>query len=410
MNSKELQYESADWERFSKAEGKPDDERSPAEIDRSRIIHSAAFRRLLGKTQVFGVGQDAFFRTRLTHSLEVAQIAKGVALRVRADVEICEAAALAHDIGHPPYGHRGESVLRNLMKPYGGFEANAQNFRLLGKLEVKYSDPSIRGLDLTKAVLDALLKYREPAPGSKGKFYYTDDAEVREVVEWAKEGKEERPLECEIVDWADDIAYSVHDLEDGIHAGMITSDKVLRSAAEILGRAQIRQPACTDDDLEWAYKQVVRCGDATGARARAAQRKTVTSDLITQFLKVTSKASGAAVPGRARHGSNLDVPATLRRRCEVLKSLAFELLIDDPRVASLEARAGRILTELFALYREPQSLKLYTEEFRDYFGTAATDAERARVACDFIAGMTDEYAGRVYARVFMPVRAALGDY
>ncbi len=410
MDVTELTYIASDWERFSKAPLKSDDERSAAEIDRSRIVHSAAFRRLQGKTQVFGIGQDAFFRTRLTHSLEVAQIAKGIALRVGASVDMCEATALAHDIGHPPYGHKGESVLAALMARYGGFEANAQNFRILAKLEVKYDDLSIRGLNLTRAVLDSLLKYREPYPGSDGKFYYTDDSEVLEIVEWAKEDNEDRPLECEVMDWADDIAYSVHDLEDGIHAGMITTEKVRQRADAILARARKRQPSCSAADLAWAYGRVLECEEHEDERARMAGRKKVTSNLINYFLKVRVSPANKGEKNRGRHGSKLVVPPLLRRRCEVLKSLAYDLLIDDPRVASLEARAERILTDLFEFYRKSKALKVYPEIYRTWFDAASNETERARVACDFIAGMTDEYAERVYARIFIPIRAALGDY
>lgn len=406
-----LTYVKEDWERFSETATKDDEERSPSEIDRSRIIHSAAFRRLLGKTQVFGIGQDDFFRTRLTHSLEVAQIAKGVALRVGADVETCEAAGLAHDIGHPPYGHRGEEVLKRLMAPYGGFEANAQNFRILAKTEIKFADPAIRGLNLTRAVLDALLKYRTPYPGVNEKFYYVDDPDVLAVTEWAMQGNSEKPLECEVMDWSDDIAYSVHDLEDGIHAGMITAEKALRREAEILNRARKRHPDCTPADFRWSYAWIVRCESQSPGRVRTAERKAVTSELIKYFLQVdVSPRSKETGRQNGRHHSTLVIPPTVYRRCEVLKSMAFELLIDDPRVASLEARAERILTDLFELYRKPEALRIFPEGFRDWFKNAGDDQQRARVTCDFISGMTDEYAEKVYARIFTPGRAALGDY
>lgn len=149
-------YRRDDCERRHSTYVSDDDERCEFEVDRSRILHSSAFRRLSGKTQVFGIGQSDFFRTRLTHSLEVAQIAKGIALRVGANPELCEAAALAHDIGHPPFGHKGEEVLSSLMADFGGFEANAQNFRVLDRLETKASTHD--GLDLTRATLDALFK------------------------------------------------------------------------------------------------------------------------------------------------------------------------------------------------------------------------------------------------------------
>ena len=402
-----LAYTDADWERFHFVE-KPADERSPAEVDRSRIIHSAAFRRLLGKTQVFGIGQDAFFRTRLTHSLEVAQIGKGLALKLGADAELCEAIALAHDIGHPPFGHKGEQVLAELMKDRGGFEANAQNFRVIAKLEVKYDVP-IYGLNLTRAVLDGLLKYRMPFRKNRRKFYYTDDPDVLEVVKWAAGGHSEKPLEAEIVDWADDIAYSVHDLEDGIHAGMITSGRILTKADKVLARAQASEERCTHSDVDWSFRKVLLCEQGTDERSRAAARKQATSGLIGYFLGV-NLASSKSRSREARHGASLAIPIPLRRRCEILKSLAYELMIDDHRVASLEARAECILSDLFDFYRKPKAASVYPEDFRGMFQRAGTDRQRARVACDFIAGMTDDYAERVYARLFTPLRVALSDY
>ena len=211
-----------------------------AERDRGgRIIHSAmiAFRtlagqagrrsftvrlsRLQGKTQVFGVRYGDFFRTRLTHSLEVAQIGKALAVRLGADPTLVEAICLAHDIGHPPFGHYGEQALRTRMAEHGNFEANAQNLRVLTQLEVK-SD-RYTGLNLTRSVLDGLLKYKAihgSRPGLR-KSCYAEDAPL---LEWVCEhgSLEERSFECQIMNWADDVAYSAHDLEDGIHVGMIT--------------------------------------------------------------------------------------------------------------------------------------------------------------------------------------------
>ena len=407
---KELLYTEDDWRRFTDVATDPDDERWASEIDRSRIVHSLAFRRLLGKTQVFGIGQDSFFRTRLTHSLEVAQIAKGLALRLGANVELCEAAGLAHDIGHPPFGHKGELVLASLMKDCGGFEANAQNLRVLALLEVKYDDPSYRGLNLTRATLDTVLKYRTPYPGERGKFYYTDNEEVKEVVEWAMDGRREKPLECELVDWADDIAYSVHDLEDGIHAGMISARKILAHAERILTESQKRLPECSLADVTWASRLVAWCEEADTERSQMAKRKEVTSALIGRFVRVNRAPRPGAQAKEGRYGFGLQVRETLRRRCEVLKALSYQLTIDDSRVASLEARAERILTDLFTFFREPSSRSSYPEIYRQAFSAADDDAKRARVACDFISGMTDEQAERVYSRMFTPVRSALADY
>ena len=223
-----ITYTQHDKERMQEEEprGFPSaDVRSPFEKDRSRILHSAAFRRLQGKTQVFAPGESDFYRTRLTHSLEVAQIGKGLALRLGADVDLVEAVCLVHDIGHPPFGHTGESELKRLMKTQGGFEANAQNLRILSFLERKSVD--YEGLNLSRAVIDGQLKYKDLFRYGLEKFVYEDDSEV---VSWAgkkasshfrEPGKQSRSFECEIMNLADDIAFSVHDLEDSIHAGYI---------------------------------------------------------------------------------------------------------------------------------------------------------------------------------------------
>ncbi|HLG72378.1 MAG TPA: dNTP triphosphohydrolase, partial [Chloroflexota bacterium] len=205
--------------------GKRGDEREPWEIDRARILHSAAFRRLQRKTQVFAPAEGDFFRTRLTHSIEVAQIAKGIALRVGADPTLCEAASLAHDIGHPPFGHAGERVLNECMAKAGGFEGNAQNLRVLATLEVKSDE--YPGLNLTRATLDALLKYKRlHSETQTDKFVYDDDLPL---VDWVCQGRrdERTSFECQIMDWSDEVAYSVHDLEDGMWGEVITRERLL---------------------------------------------------------------------------------------------------------------------------------------------------------------------------------------
>jgi len=406
-----LKYPASAWTRHRSLPEKDGDERNPAEIDRSRILHSAAFRRLAGKTQIFGLGQDAFFRSRLTHSLEVAQIAKGIALRVGADVEVCEAAALAHDIGHPPFGHHGETVLADKMNGHGGFEANAQNFRILCEIEVKYQDEP--GLNLTRTVLDALLKYRVPFGAHPRKFYYTDDPRLRNVVEWAMQGFPNKSFECQIMDWADDIAYSCHDLEDGLHAGMISRQRLMSYGAEIIAAAQANLADCTDEDFAGVLAIVTECEAGGDVQRVQAARKSRISLVINELLQVGRKrrihpAGTSGVP--VRHQWDLEVAPELRRRCEMLKSAAFVLLVNDPRVASLEARAEIVLPALLDQYRAAKAAPLYPEPYRTRFRQQTLDDDRARVACDFIAGMTDDYAERVYSRIFSGTRSALADY
>lgn len=407
-----LNYCPSDWERLHPDTYHANDERSPFEIDRSRIIHCAAFRRLQGKTQIFGVAHDDFFRTRLTHSLEVAQIAKGIALAVGASTELVEAISLAHDIGHPPFGHAGEFALHEIMREHGlgPFESNAQNLRTLAFLETK--KVAYPGLNLTRATLDGLLKHKvEPGEIPAPVAYESEMPLVAWVTHDAPKG--ETALETQIVDWADQVAYSVHDLEDGIHAGMITS---ARLSDEYLEQRIIPPPSAdyTQAQMEGTYRWLtgqVRAMEEMGdARARAAARKDLTSSLIHRFVtaaKVKPRKLADGLPGTGRYALRLAIHPTERGRALVLKAIAQRLIIHDQRVATLERRSRFVVRRLFRELVRHSAVDLYPEEFRGLFLAAEDERARARITCDYIASMTDRYAEMLFQRLFAPGTGAL---
>ena len=296
------------------------EERLAFERDRSRIIHSAAFRRLQRKTQLITVGEGDFLRTRLTHSLEVAQIAKGLALRLGANLDLVEAISLAHDIGHSPFGHAGEDELKGLMKHFGGFEANAQNIRILTRLENK-SD-NYEGLNLTRAVIDGQMKYKDTFSKDLQKFIYADD---RELLDWASTEAQNAAIgsqvtwqsfECEIMEWADDIAYAVHDLEDSIHTGYINS-RTFQDWTRILEVIELVKKKFKDLDVEVArvcndfmndclfeeYPLFKNFGAGANRKQQKIERKTLASYLIGRYIKAAY---------RDTRGSIHDKPVSLQ--------------------------------------------------------------------------------------------------
>lgn len=382
------------------------DRRSEFERDRARIIHSAAFRRLQGKTQVFGVYEGDFFRTRLTHSLEVAQIAKGIALTLGADPDLVEAVCLAHDLGHPPFGHTGEHTLHALMRHHGGFEGNAQTFRILTRLEHKHA--AYAGLNLTYQTLDGVLKYKTcidattlaAADGPVKGFYASDRDLVATIISCTGSGSE-RNFECQIMDVADDIAYSVHDLEDSLKAGLITVADFRRVPPQRVVRdvnAKLAAGGHTVSD-ETIHIELVRIADRLEQLERTAgraARKMLTRDLIHEF------ASAVTVQPDGR----IDAAFPSRLRIEVLKAFESYKVIYNPRVTTLGHKGKEVLRRLFAVLDQgPESIGLFPEDHGEDYERALSDGDetaRKRVICDFLAGMTDSYAMRFYSRLFVP--------
>ena len=402
------------------------EERTEFERDRSRIIHSAAFRRLQGKTQVFMAGEGDFLRTRLTHSLEVAQIGKGIALRLGADSDLVEAISLLHDIGHPPFGHAGEDELKTLMKRYGGFEANAQNIRIINKLERKSEDYD--GLNLTRAVIDGQMKYKQLFDGCKRKFIYKDDVKLmhwaQDEAKGAVQGGEvnSKSFECQIMDWADDVAYAVHDLEDSIHTGYIDATifhhydaRTDQAIDEVV--CKYNNPRINVPDI---YSNLIaeirsRFFDFEKTRLggehpkQKASRKRLTSFLINRYIKGTERCENGRLiddPVSFRYFYNLEVPTVLEIEIALINKLIWKHVIESPQIRTLEAKGKHIVRCLFLKFmRGSNADLLLPHDWQEYLSESShrdQTALRARVVSDYISGMTDEFAQRLYSRLYLP--------
>ena len=375
--------------------------RTPFERDRARVVHSAALRRLSAKTQVLGAGSDDFIRNRLTHSLEVAQVARELGASLGCDPDIVDSAALAHDLGHPPFGHNGEEALDEVAASCGGFEGNAQTLRLLSRLEAKTFTPDGRsvGLNLTRATLAACVKYpwgRGEAPDGSGKFgVYADDAEM---FDWVRADAEplRRPIEAQVMDLSDDIAYSVHDVEDGVVGGWFTLDvasldepavhRVARDWYDVsldagrLSSALERLEAMS----EWPRKPLDQ------SRVSRAALKSLTSALIGRFVMAAQSAtvqrwgSGPLV----RYDADLEVPEATRDEITVLKSVAAHYVMRaGDRAVHLGSQRDMVQNLVKALI-DSEGRELEPDIRADH-DAATDDAGRLRAVIDQVAGLTD---------------------
>jgi dGTPase len=379
--------------------------RSPFERDRARVLHSAALRRLAAKTQVVEVGSGDFPRTRLTHSLECAQVGRELGAALGCDPDLVDAACLAHDLGHPPFGHNGESALDGVAAACGGFEGNAQSLRLLTRLEAKV--PGV-GLNLTRATLDATLKYpwlagAAPDGASAAKYgCYADDAEA---FGWIRDGAPDgRPcLEAQVMDWADDVAYSVHDLEDGIAAGLITpaalSDPAQQQAVAELAAADYLAPgAVTVAELRAVFGKLVRFAfwptEFDGGPSALVALKNLTSELIGRFCEAAQQATLAQAgvgPALTRYATDLIVPRRHRLECALLKGVTARYVMSRPGAAAAQARERELIAELAAAVfaGAPATLEPL---LAPGYEAAGSDQERLRVVVDQVASLTDTSA------------------
>jgi dGTPase len=388
--------------------------RTAFQRDRARVLHSSALRRLAAKTQVHVAFEDDFPRTRLTHSLECAQIGREMAQSFGADPDLVEAACLAHDLGHPPFGHNGEAALDRAAEAIGGFEGNAQSLRILTRLEIKVlaeGAAASAGLNLCRATLDATVKYPWPRFEGRRKFgAYADDVPVlRWIRDGRPEGDEHQSFEAQIMDWADDVAYSVHDLEDALHAASLPLE-ALRDPderAQLLALCQRRYVAghaLSADDLERALDRLIGLPAWPvafhGRIADHARAKELTSTLIGRFTTAAESAT-RAMAGEgplARYHGDLVVPLDVRAECAVLKAVTARYVMERPGTERRYADERTLVAELLdAVVRSPEVA--LDPVHAQWLEQAPDDAARLRVAVDFVASLTDPSAIALHRRL-----------
>jgi dGTPase len=399
-------YSAQDQERFLDEPAKRPG-RTEFVRDRARVIHSAALRRLAAKTQVAVPWENDFQRTRLSHSLECAQIGRELGESLGADPDLLETACLSHDLGHPPFGHNGEEALAEIAAPCGGFEGNAQSFRLLTRIEAKTVDKSgvSVGLNLTRASLDAATKYPWPNRTNPRKFgVYNDDLAI---FEWVRQGAPEAAtcIEAQIMDWSDDCAYSVHDLEDAIFAGQITvndfdrdfdvlytemvtnykSDASRDEAAQALTRLQ--KLSCWPVSFDRTHRSLARLKDST-------------SQLIGRFV-LSAEVETRRIHGDGpltRYSAHLEIPREQRIEVDFLKAVAGHYLIGAAASQERYAKQQTVIRELVEMLFAAAPSEL-DPIFESDWHQASGDSEKLRVVIDQIASLTDPGAYALHAHL-----------
>lgn len=426
--------------------------------DYARVLHCPSFRRLENKTQLFPSQESDFFRNRLTHSLEVAQIARSIACKFKAqspecefiEPDVCEVAGLIHDIGHPPFGHNGERALDDCMKDCGGFEGNAQTLHIILRLEKKEKPTDVFdasgndcrcGLNLTARSIAAGLKYDHVIPvfrdASAGlqKGYYQCDKNIIESVKKKLVGDMNhspfKTIECAIMDIADDIAYSTYDLEDAFKAGFLTPYEMMAAVDTIY--EQISTKLKKDNiiaDANECRTSIIRLFSDVWKDSIAAQKRIKTSDkdyapkTLTNFLNSYLYSKEFASNGYLRNKfssylvsrfisgisvdldgaypilSKVEVDSETKLLINVLKHFSYVYLINSSRLKVVENRGYEIIKKMFERLTEKDGYRLLPEDFQSIYFQAKTDEGKRRVICDFVAGMTDRYAVEFYGRLF----------
>ena len=422
-----LVYTSHDTKRKHEELHSKSDPRTPFERDRSRVIHSSAFRRLQGKTQVFTAGEGDFYRTRLTHSLEVAQIGKGLALRLGADTELVETICLLHDIGHPPFGHAGEDALKKLMAEYGGFEANAQNIRLITLLEKK--NHAYDGLNLTRGVIDGQLHYKTFYPNDTDKFVYKAD---ERWVKWASDeasnsmlipNASEKSFECQIMDWADEVAYAIHDLEDSIHARYIDAsafDLADRRLVAAIKTTKTKFPSDANrvgSIFEALKKRILGLNPSLSQiyrhvehRERRGRRKEMTTDLIGRYINGVTRTEKKPISDEvvsSRYSYDVDIPIDLQIEVKLINNILFQYVFKAPQVMMLEEKGKYVIRRLFETF--VGCPELLPEDWQKSLDEDMDENPLERKVSDYISGMTDSYAQLTYSKLFLPNSGSISD-
>ncbi|MEJ6559432.1 MAG: dNTP triphosphohydrolase [Akkermansiaceae bacterium] len=405
------------------------DFRTPFQVDRDRVLHTPTFRRMQSKTQVFWSGEYDFYRTRLTHSLEVAQIGKSICRWLKhssdlleddfyIDEDLMEAVCLSHDLGHPPFGHAGERSLNHFMAGYGGFEGNAQTLRLLTD---RIFSQSRKGMDPTRAFTDGVLKYKslwselKSATGKLPKNHFLYDEQVGRL-DWTLGGHDFpvelvpgdvrdsfKSIECQIMDWADDTAYSLNDLADSVRAGFLTVEKVERWAEK--------------NDIEVSGESPI--GKLVRA-IRGGRIEPFVGKRIGKFIQAARLESEVNFLSAVSHryAFKVVVDDEIRQESELFKKLAYEVVFLSPQLRQLEHKGSLMLRRLWEVLEkryvkgesiDGQTFELLGEEDALEIEQAESEAEKARLVCDFLAGMTDGYAVRMYRRLFEPGFGSIGD-
>lgn len=410
-------YKEFDFERVSESVRK-DDYRTPFQIDRDRLIHSSEFRRLQGKTQVFLPGENDYYRTRLTHSIEVSQIGRSITnflTKKHSDIfndsyhideDLVESACLAHDLGNPPFGHAGERTLNRLMKPYGGFEGNAQTLRLLIDIFYTIGDGR-RGMKPTRAFVDAILKYKSgysKFDNPLNHFIYDyqkkyinfvfDERKLPSKLENPNELNNFKSIECQIMDWADDSAYAVNDLVDSISGGFINISKLQKWKKLNLENLSEVQIDALDKIENWIAedKYKSKFGSEIGTFIHAcsiSERETFMDDITNRYKYV------------------LDINSESLARIKMYKKIAVDLVFRAPQLHQMEFKGDKMIQKMFDALTENYideitGIELLPNFTNNLIKEEPNKVKRARLVCDYLAGMTDAFALTNYKRLFDP--------